>query len=342
MEQTTKTKDTKKSYIERAILLQRKALKDITRLFEKPPASDLVLAKIGGKSFETLNIKDTADFACAFWAKTLYKSTWRYYRSSLIYYAEVMHENNSLSAADLSHIVRELRTTDASSFKYNRTSSQKKKYLNDHELEQITLALQDSRSKYAKTLRGWLHVNCIVGLRPCEWRGTEIVKYKGRVSLMVKNAKQTNGRSHGKTRAIPLDHLPEGIIKLIVGFSRHMNKISDEGRYDEVYQGCRRLLQDLNNRLWKRRKKNITLYSSRHQFSADMKKSGASLTDLAYLMGHYSTDTVTSHYGKRRYGKSIVRPQVDQELTTGIQRKFKPFKLGSKPNSPSPKNPTLG
>lgn len=339
MESTTKTKETKTHYIKRAILLQRKALKDVTRLFEKPPASDLIMAKIGGKSFETLNIKDTADFACTFWAKTLAKPTWRYYRSSLIYYAEVMHENKSLSAADLSHIVRVLRTTEASSFKYNRTSSQKKKYIQDDELEQITAALENSRSKYAKTLKGWLHVNCIVGLRPCEWQGTEIVKYKGRTSLMVKNAKQTNGRSHGKTRAIPLDHLPDGIVSLIIGFSKHMTKLTEEGRYDDVYQGCRRLLQDLNNRLWKRRKKNITLYSSRHQFSADMKKSGATLTDLAYLMGHYSTDTATSHYGKRRYGKSVVKPEVDPELTTGIQRKFKPFKLGNKPNNPTPQAP---
>ncbi|HHJ3080191.1 TPA: hypothetical protein ACPVZG_004042 [Vibrio parahaemolyticus] len=335
----TKTKGTKNDYIRRAILLQRKALNDFCLLFEKPPAHNIKSVKFEGKSVDTLDIKETVEFACEFWANTVSKHTWRYYRASLRHYAETLHESRKLSSTDLSLIIKLLKETNGSDLKYNRTSAQKKKYINDDELITLTEALDSSKSKYAKTLKGWLHANCLVGLRPCEWQNTEVVSKDGKIALMVINAKATNGRSHGKTRIIYLNHLPDRLRTLVINFSKHMRRLAEDGKYNDVYSGCRRLLQELNKRLWKQRKKNITLYSSRHQFSADLKKSGASLTDIAYLMGHYSTETATSHYGKRRYGKSIVKPQVDQELTTGIQKKFKPFKLGSNPKVKTPTQP---
>ena len=328
---TTKTKQTKNDYLKRSILLQRKALNDITMLFGKPPAKDIAIVKIDNKSFETLNVKSTAEFACAFWAKTITKATWRYYRSSLIYYAEVLHKNNSLSSEDLYFIIKLLRSTLASDFTYNRTSTQKKKFIKTEDLDVLTKAIDHSRSKYAKTLKAWIHANCVVGLRPCEWKETSIINQKGKISLLVVNAKTTNGRSHGNTRIIALNHLPKDIRSLIINFSSHMNKLSKKDKFTDVYNGCRRLLKDLNKTLWVKRKKNITLYSSRHQFSADLKKSGAGLIDIAYLMGHYSTDTATSHYGKKRYGNSIVKPHVDKELTIGIANKFKPFKFTQSP-----------
>jgi integrase len=334
-----KSTQTKNDYITRSISLQRKALRDITRLFGKPPASELNKAKINGKSYETLNIKETVEFACQFWAGSVRKNTWRYYRSALNHYANTLYENNALSAPDLSAVKKLLSETQGSDIKYNRTSSQKKKYLPDDELKLLSSELEKSRSKYAKALHAWLYVNCLVGLRPCEWKQTEIVIMRNKEALLVHNAKTTNGRSHGKTRAITLEHFSDHQRRLVSRFSTFMRKKHESGDFDSTYEGCRRLLQGLNKRLWKHRKKNVTLYSSRHQFSADMKRSGSSLVEIAYLMGHHSTDTSTSHYGKRRYGKSVVTPYIDPTLTANIAKKFKPFSFENKPKAP--KTPKL-
>ena len=133
-----KTKETKNDYIRRAILLQKKALNDYYRLFEKPPAHKIKNVKFEGKSVDTLEIKETVDFACEFWANTVSKHTWRYYRASLRHYAETLHESKKISSTDLSLIIKLLKETSGSDRKYNRTSAQKKKYINDEDLMALT------------------------------------------------------------------------------------------------------------------------------------------------------------------------------------------------------------
>ena len=51
---------------------------------------------------------------------------------------------------------------------------------------------------------------------------------------------------------------------------------------------------------------NITLYTARHQFSANAKSDGLSKEEVAALMGHASIYTAGEHYGKRRGGHGSV------------------------------------
>gem|GEM_PF-6687363 len=54
----------------------------------------------------------------------------------------------------------------------------------------------------------WLIAGHATGLRPCEWRSAVLASdANGRPVLRVENAKQTNGRAHGNTRALALDEL---------------------------------------------------------------------------------------------------------------------------------------
>jgi hypothetical protein len=52
----------------------------------------------------------------------------------------------------------------------------------------------------------------------------------------------------------------------------------------------------------------ITLYTARHQFSADMKKQGINQRDLSAAMGHATIKAASSVYGKARWGRSAISP----------------------------------
>lgn len=59
------------------------------------------------------------------------------------------------------------------------------------------------------------------------------------------------------------------------------------------------------------RKNRITLYSGRHQFSANAKKAGVPAIEIAAMMGHGSDETHVKSYGKRRVGKGGFTIQAD-------------------------------
>ena len=139
----------------------------------------------------------------------------------------------------------------------------------------------------------------LTGLRPCEWTGSSVVDGQ----LVVKNAKHSNGRACGEFRRLDLAALAAGEIARIEQLSKRLS----EGDYALAYAGCRKRLAWLAKALWPNRKKRPTLYSARHQFSADAKKSAMSKAELAACMGHQSQETAATHYGRRAAGRSPVR-----------------------------------
>ena len=66
----------------------------------------------------------------------------------------------------------------------------------------------------------------------------------------------------------------------------------------------------------KTRNGNVTLYTARHQFSANAKSSdGLTRTEIAALMGHASIYTAGEHYGKRRSGRGRLGvPRSEAEV----------------------------
>ena len=84
--------------------------------------------------------------------------------------------------------------------------------------------------------------------------------------------------------------------------------------FEYIYTSCRMRLRRVTLKLWSPKKKHPTLYSGRHQFSADMKNT-LSKKEIAALMGHGTDDTATVHYGKKRYGtykENHIIPDPDQ------------------------------
>lgn len=62
-------------------------------------------------------------------------------------------------------------------------------------------------------------------------------------------------------------------------------------------------IRDAGRRAWKSRRLELSAYSLRHQFAADMKGANFSLQDIATAMGHV-TDKTASYYGNRHQSRS--------------------------------------
>lgn len=126
---------------------------------------------------------------------------------------------------------------------------------------------------------------------------------------MVRNAKHTHGRTCGETRSLDVSGLSPSEQADI----RYLSNRLSEGDYAKVYAACRKRLAWVAKTLWPGREKRPTLYSARHQFSADAKRSGMSKTEIAACMGHQSPETASSHYGHRTAGRSPVRVSPSAE-----------------------------
>ncbi|MDK9793819.1 hypothetical protein [Vibrio sp. D431a] len=323
----TRTKDTERKYLERAISLCKRALIEAEES-GVDTSNHRIRLKFKGKNIECLTVFATAKWGKKVWFPKYDKSTWRQYRSALSYLAEYQFQRGVIHSSNvLDEISEVLKGSNENTKELEKqTSGKKMKSLSDDDLSRLLDELSKSKSSLSGFLSVWLYVNCLVGLRPSEWKTSSIIKGSDdKYRLKVKNAKQTNGRSHGEYRIISLSNFSDNQTEKIIDFTSMCEELNNQNLFDRYYQNCRKLLQRTCKKVWPRRKRSISLYSSRHQFCADLKKSGKKLEEIAYLMGHYSTDTASSHYGKRRYGKSKLMPDVPDAELSKVATKYKKF-----------------
>lgn len=321
----SKIEKTKEEYIYKAKQLMIKSYKESLDKNSEYSEKSIVI-NYNGKDRIALPIIYTAVWASKYWANNLLKSTWRYYRSAIIYYAEVEFNNNKLNEKQLEKIKELLKKTNAKEEKKSgNTSNTKKKSFNTNDMKIIDDFLKNSKSKWAKTTRIFIRAARYTGLRPIEWKTVEYNEEKN--ILIVQNAKNTNGRSFGKTRVLNLDHLDENKIKDIKIQVALVKNIMDKNSWEIYYEGCSALLRRVTRKIWPNRDKYPTIYSCRHQFSADMKASGCSEKEVAALMGHLSDKTAQTHYGKKIYGNRGRKPKVNKNDLIKIKvngiKKFK-------------------
>ncbi len=277
----TKTEKTKEDYINRAIQLSKRAKRE-------------------------LNISDNENLdvrQLVIWLNdhkpNINSKTWRQYKSSVIYFLET-HDDVQAASEALDYL-RNINSVGTNK-KTDKTSSLKLKKITFEDWEKLDNFLKTKNNKWYAELRVWLRSSVITGLRPVEWKSAQFYIHNGKPALKIQNAKHTNGRGNGPTRTLILENLQE---KDILAIKSHLNNVrtfEGMGEYQFFYQGCAAALYKACRRCWPRRKKHITLYSTRHQFSANAKSSGMSRLEVAALMGHAVDETATSHYGKKQAG----------------------------------------
>lgn len=113
--------------------------------------------------------------------------------------------------------------------------------------------------------------------------------------VLITGGKKNAELQRGADRA--LEVLDPTVLGLVAKAAKIMSRClrSDAAIRDRLRQECRLL--------WPRRKKKQpTLKSFRHQLGATLKASDETAEGLAYVMGHQSTDSI-SIYGNRRSGQ---------------------------------------
>jgi len=191
----------------------------------------------------------------------------------------------------------------------SRTSSSKDKKFSDSDRYDVIDWLKLHPAKFSNALIVILHIGGMVGIRPCEWKSASVTRLPNSCfELHIRNAKATNGRSNGPSRTLTISNVNNEICDLVEGFISLVSQLI----WDELYDGCRKLLHKATRELWPYRKKYPTLYSLRHQFAADAKSAGMTKLQVAALMGHASIDTATAHYGKKRVGRGSCNATPSQ------------------------------
>lgn len=320
----TRSKKTEESYIKKSIELMHLAFNKNKE--NKSALSISMEITFNEKIFKVLPVFNTVLWFCKNKAHNYSPSTWRYYRSSFNFYAQSEFNAGRLKIEKLEKINEILSLTKSGEKSYlpQRTSAKKSKNLNEKDIIELILALESSKNKWAQATLLWIRSGVLSGLRPIEWSNVEIKEDENNnIFLIVKNAKNTNNRSHGVNRTIDLTFLTnkdESIIKKHVKLAKgfHGNDL-----WKKYYEGCSNLLRTLTRKMWPNRKKYPTLYTFRHQFSANIKASGYTPNEVAALMGHASDQTAQEHYGKKRYGKSGKGPKPNKEDLKNVKIKMK-------------------
>jgi len=201
-----------------------------------------------------------------------------------------------------------------------------KKRIRNQDLEAYLSALGKSRSTLANPASIYLVANQEVGLRPSEW-GTAYIEGD---RLIVRNAKNSNGRATGENRFIDMDERVKRLVKILI--RERDGLMITYGTWEKAQKAIQKFLKDFRRR---NKLPRIVMYSTRHQFSANAKRAGVSKRDLANLMGHSSDKTASMHYGKARSGKAgglgvtaVANQIVDQSPAPSPQR--------SEPDTPEP------
>ena len=305
-EASTRTATTERNYLSRAIWFEVHTARNLSI----PNPSPLVVAAYALERREE-------------WAK----STWRQNKAALTFRYTAMGTTVSLQAVEI------LRDGDQSTCvsKTGRTSAKRSKAVSPLALETVIALARGSKSQYAPLLETWLLLGGEVGLRPHEWGQAELIFASphelGDVEaalpassepdgdealvpyLRILNSKSTNGRGHGIYRHLNLSLLHADSVDAVGRFAALMTDVVNSGSYDLYYASCRKLLWRINKVIHgKSTKKWVQLYSPRHKFSSDAKKSLGS-DGVAALMGHATTKTASEHYGRRTSANGSLGPR---------------------------------
>jgi integrase len=209
-----------------------------------------------------------------------------------------------------------------------RTSSQKTKKLSVIQLKELKDYVASKQGKWIHSALLWITANMIVGLRPSEWRTAKLIEKKEKTIMTVQNSKNTNGRANGKYRTLDITDIKLEELELLkaqIHVSQSHSKTDDS--WNKYYAGVRKAIHRISRSCMPYQRRFPTLYSSRHQFAANAKKSGKTKVEIAALMGHATDETAGCNYGKKKYGNGGCRVKADANEMANIVVKTNTKKL---------------
>lgn len=266
-----------------------------------------------GQPCTVMQIDHAIRWCVEYHANTWASSTWRMTRLGyeLLLNQLLSQQKIAKPTADgLFELMKEVRPLKKNE-RDKKTSARRKKNMTEEQFQQIRNYLTKKRNKWGKALLVWLLAGVATGLRPNEWQTATLKEDGGRLLLTSENFKANEVRSYAKERVIDITDLPE---RFILAVKEHLDVVShmtQQNLYDKYAKGCADLLRLCNKTLWPKRKANITLYTGRHQFSANAKAEGdCDEKERAAMMGHKTVMTSRERYGRRRTGSKGLTPHI--------------------------------
>ncbi len=241
------------------------------------------------------------------------QGTWRMVRCGYKLLLQKMIKAGRLSEEDGAKLIERMQNVSGLSRKERakKSSSRRKKVITHDDLQMIKEQVASRSYKWGEALVIWLSAAVITGLRPNEWQTAEITNEDGKIVLTSENFKHNENRSYDTHRHIDLSGVSKESLSVVKQQIMIVRGMIAEGMETDHYEGCTALLYRCNKILWPKRKLNITLYTGRHQFSANAKADDdVSDVERAALMGHKTTRTSQERYGKKRSGSKGLTPQV--------------------------------
>ena len=246
-------------------------------------------------------------------------STWRIYRAALSWF---LAESGFPEAADLIlHVAQGARRQGNP-----RLAQKKQKSLPASDLLALDRDIAARRTRYADVARLWLWAGVLTGLRPGEWRETALSA--DGLTLIVRNAKHSNGRANGSHRHLHLDAMSPDERAAI---ARMVDLSAATDNFTRLYHRVRKIVRESAKRCWPQRLRRPSLYSARHQWAANAKRVYSKRV-VAALAGHASEATAGIHYARRQKGEPANLPQAEPQDLERVRRAdpAHPFP-GSKP-----------
>jgi integrase len=157
-------------------------------------------------------------------------------------------------------------------------------------------------------LMAWLLGCC----RPIELTTLKILSNN---QIKIKGAKKTKDGQRGLDRVLQVDeHVPLLVEKWLELFDFERNK--KDCAPDRAMRRIQRRLENATKALWPERENQITFYTYRHQFGADIKGFDTNRIDAAAMMGHQSVDSLDA-YGNARNAKR--QPNIKSAVESAQQ-----------------------
>ena len=254
---------------------------------------------------------------------TISRNTWKYYKASLRYlFEKQMAENEDLATKEELFAAIELLTSESSSGAMKKgvaSSAKKAKSVPEKDFQALVnfLSVNAENHKYAAILRTWILAARITGLRPSEWQHCGFIyDPEGNELLRVKNAKFTNGRGNGEYRTLNISGLQPHERQAIHDMIEMIDIVTNDIPFPELQSAVSDYMSYAVRKCLGHRKQYPSLYSLRHQFSADIKNQ-FSKQEVAALLGHASDETAGNHYAKARQKQSSVNVKpIESEVST--------------------------
>jgi len=261
------------------------------------------------------------------YASRVTHSTWRLYRAAL-----VMEFRDVFSQSRLAEMIRVLKVKshDVNGI---HSSAGKAKRISERSLQSFEVFAEEMNNALNEPCLMCIKASILCGLRPIEWSQSRVLERTideanetCEFILEIKNAKATQGRSHGVYRTILFTNVTmEGLAH--VEYMLHLGERED---YVTLLRRMSSRLSEVNNILFGRVKGKggvrqngigLSLYAGRHQFAADAKAAKLSPFEIAALMGHGSIDTAFDYYGKKGHGREYnFRARPYQKDLDSVER----------------------